>query len=377
MNYEIISMAMAILFILILFVIRLITPQIVRREIFFGVRLPENLLEDRRLLAFKNAFIWQYLSVCGFYTLLFCIVLLKIPSNAVLFTGLMVFFLLSTWLYYITHQRVMDFKQANQDEKQMKKQIILVETNFRSQSKRLLPSKRWFLIPLVIIGLNIVAGYLAYDELPIFVPTHWNAQGTIDGAVFKTQGIIYLLPIVQLIITAFMFLLYQAVGWAKLQISTINPVDSKERNRIFRFRWGANIVFLNILILLFISLLNLYVLQIIQINILVLLYTQPMLVIAILIDILLMAIWTGQGGSRIHLQTNRSSADNVSALDDDKFWLGGLLYFNPGDPALFVEKRFGIAWGMNYGNIKAYIIIVLLFAPFIFWGSLMKLLLFY
>ncbi len=378
MNYEMITMAMVIAFILILFVIKLITPQIVRREIFFGVRLPETLLDDHRLLDFKKAFIRNYWSVCGFYTLSFCIILVKIPSNAVLLTGIIVFFLLSTWLYYVTHHRVMEFKKANEVDKHTKKQVIVVDTNFRSdQSNRLLPSRLWFLIPLAIIGFNIAAGYLVYYDLPMIVPTHWNAQGEIDGGVFKTWGVIYLFPIFQIFITVFMFLMYQAVGWSKLQISTHNPVDSKERNRIFRFRWGANIVFLNILILLLISLLNLFVLQIIPINMPVLLYTQPVLIIAILMDMLFMAIWTGQGGSRLDVQSSSSYIDNGNALDDDKYWIGGLVYYNPRDPALFVEKRFGIAWGLNYGNIKAYILIALLIGAFFLLGSLTELLLFY
>lgn len=378
MNYEMISMAMVISFILILFVIKLITPQIVRREIFFGVRLPETLIDDHRLLDFKKAFIRNYWSICGFYTLSFCIILIKIPSNMVLLTGIIVFFLLSTWLYYVTHQRVMEFKQANEDDKHTKKQVIVVDTNFRSdQSNRLLHSRLWYLIPLAIIGSNIVAGYLVYDELPIIVATHWNALGEVDGGVFKTWGVIYLFPIVQIFITAFMFLLYQAVGWSKLQISIHNPVDSKERNRIFRFRWGANIVFLNILFLLLISLLNLFVLQIIPINMPILLYTQPVLIIVILMDMLLMAIWTGQGGSRLDVQSSSSYIDNGNALDDDKYWIGGLVYYNPRDPALFVEKRFGIAWGLNYGNIKAYVLIALLIGAFFLLGSVLELLLFY
>ncbi len=44
MNYEMIIWAIVIVFILILFIIKLVTPQIVCREMFFGVRLPENLL---------------------------------------------------------------------------------------------------------------------------------------------------------------------------------------------------------------------------------------------------------------------------------------------------------------------------------------------
>ncbi len=378
MNYEMIIWAIVIVFILILFIIKLVTPQIVRREIFFGVRLPENLLGDLRLDDFKKAYIRNYLSFCGLYTILFCVTLAKFPSNAILLGGLIVFLLLSTWLYYLSHQRVRAFKKANEAHMLNRKQVVMVDTSFRSdKSNRPLPAKAWFIISLFIIGFNLLAGYLAYDELPIVVPTHWNAQGEIDGGVFKTWGLVFLFPLLQIFITGFMFLLYQAVGWSKLQISTLNPADSRERNRIFRFRWGANIIFLNILILLVISLLNLFVLQIIPVNVPVLLFVQPLLIILVLLDILFMAVWTGQGGSRLNTGSVNYCQDNDMALDDDKDWIGGLLYFNPRDPALFVEKRFGIAWGLNYGNIKAYMLIASLTAAFFLLDSIIELLLFY
>ncbi len=378
MSYEMISLAIIVLFILILFVIKLITPQIVRRELFFGVRIRASQLNDERLLDFKNTYIKNYLSICGFYTLSFCIVLIKIPSNSVLLTGIVVFFLLSTLLYYLTHRRVMEFKKANEAQMLNRKQIVMVDTSFRNdKSKRVLPSTLWFIIPIIIICLNLVAGHLVYDELPIILPTHWNIQGEVDGGVFKTWGLVFFLPVVQIFITGFMFLLYRVVGWSKLHISPVNPAESRERNRVFRFRWGANIIFLNILILLAISLLNLFVLQIVPINIGVLLFTQPLLIIFILLDILFMAIWTGQGGSRLFIQPGSSDIDNDSILDDDKYWKGGLIYYNPRDPALFVEKRFGIAWGLNYGNAKAYILIILAVGSLFLLDSLTELMLFY
>jgi uncharacterized membrane protein len=378
MSYEMISLAIIVLFILILFVIKLITPQIVRRELFFGVRIPTALLDDKRLLDFKKTYIKNYLSVCGFYTLSFCIVLIKIPNNAVLLTGIVIFFLLSAWLYYLTHRRVMEFKQANQVQILNRKQVVMVDTSFRNdQNKRILPPGLWFLIPLIIICLNLVTGYLVYDELPIIVPTHWNIQGEVDGGVFKTWGLVFFFPVVQIFITGFMFLLYRVGGWSKLQISTVNPEDSRERNRVFRFRWGANIIFLNILILLAISLLNLFVLQIVPINIVVLLFVQPLLIIFILLDILFMAVWSGQGGSRLNIQPGSSYIDNDSTLDDDEYWKGGLIYYNPRDPALFVEKRFGIAWGLNYGNINAYILIIFIVGALFLLGYLTELMLFY
>jgi uncharacterized membrane protein len=48
----------------------------------------------------------------------------------------------------------------------------------------------------------------------------------------------------------------------------------------------------------------------------------------------------------------------------DACWKGGLFYFNPADPALWVEKRFGIGWTFNFGNPRAWFVVggILLFA---------------
>jgi uncharacterized membrane protein len=38
-------------------------------------------------------------------------------------------------------------------------------------------------------------------------------------------------------------------------------------------------------------------------------------------------------------------------------WVGGILYFNPDDPALFIEKRIGIGYDLNFGNPRAWVFI--------------------
>jgi len=55
---------------------------------------------------------------------------------------------------------------------------------------------------------------------------------------------------------------------------------------------------------------------------------------------------TGQGGARF-MATGRGPIGDRTA---DARWIGGLLYFNPADPALLVEKRMGIGWTVNFGN---------------------------
>jgi uncharacterized membrane protein len=66
----------------------------------------------------------------------------------------------------------------------------------------------------------------------------------------------------------------------------------------------------------------------------------------LLIVALLILLW--------HPQRSRSNADRplTGAIyrDDDRYWVGGVFYNNPEDPAMFVPKRFGLGWTVNFGN---------------------------
>jgi uncharacterized membrane protein len=36
--------------------------------------------------------------------------------------------------------------------------------------------------------------------------------------------------------------------------------------------------------------------------------------------------------------------------DDDRYWYAGILYNNPDDPAVFVPRRYGFGWTVNFGH---------------------------
>jgi uncharacterized membrane protein len=48
---------------------------------------------------------------------------------------------------------------------------------------------------------------------------------------------------------------------------------------------------------------------------------------------------------------------------DEHYRLGGRIYINPQDPALWVDKRFGIGWTLNFGNRWSWLVLGLLLAP--------------
>ena len=46
--------------------------------------------------------------------------------------------------------------------------------------------------------------------------------------------------------------------------------------------------------------------------------------------------------------------------DDDRYWSAGFLYTNPDDPALFVPKRYGLGWTLNFGHPQAKLLLIVL-----------------
>jgi len=70
------------------------------------------------------------------------------------------------------------------------------------------------------------------------------------------------------------------------------------------------------------------------------------------------AFKVGQGGSRVQLEIEEEPVPGVTDYDDDTYWKAGVFYVNKNDPSIFVEKRFGVGWTMNFGNPVGYLIII-------------------
>ena len=83
--------------------------------------------------------------------------------------------------------------------------------------------------------------------------------------------------------------------------------------------------------------------------------------------IFFIAFRAGQGGWRWGTpgESDTVQADSTPVGDrtPDECWKLGLFYFNRNDPALFVEKRFGIGWTVNFANPRAWLVLgaILLF----------------
>jgi len=78
----------------------------------------------------------------------------------------------------------------------------------------------------------------------------------------------------------------------------------------------------------------------------------------------------GQGGTRLGsepLETlNLEGKPPIGDRTPDSCWKFGQIYFNPDDPAIWIEKRAGVGYTLNFGRPVAWaILFAILFAPLI------------
>lgn len=363
MDNRIISSISIVFIVVLIFLIQVLTPRLTRKEIYFGIRIPKNQLESEKLKNIYKKYVTNNIIVsipyiiivfalCYYFNAYFEIL------NVVL---ILVYLIISFFVYFIANKEVKKVKNELNWGK-TKKSVVVIDTNFtKEKNKSMLVSPWWFLIPLFMIVINLYIGYRVYHNLPDIVPTHFDFAGEANGWTPKSYKLIIQMPAVQLFMTIIMFFSYKIIGWSKQQISASDPKASKERNKIFRYRWSAYMILMAIGINILFTVGNLSILQVIKMSAktsMIVIFTITMLII---VSSIVMSVKTGQGGSKIKVESMDEENEKVQDRDDDKYWkLANSIYVNKDDPAIFVEKRFGIGWTMNFGNTKS-IIITLVF----------------
>jgi uncharacterized membrane protein len=53
--------------------------------------------------------------------------------------------------------------------------------------------------------------------------------------------------------------------------------------------------------------------------------------------------------------TAASATDEVPDPQSDSHWKAGIFYYNPNDPSIFVSKRVGIGYTMNFANLWSWV----------------------
>ncbi len=217
----------------------------------------------------------------------------------------------------------------------------------------------WVIAAGPFILLAASAGYLGthWQQIPARLILHWDIHGEPDRWAARSLGSVFLpLVIAAVILLAMTLLLYGIAHWLR----PIYPGGLQGEHES-RFRRIASIMLLALeyWIALLCSWLAIRPLLPASLQ-------RPPAAIAMVPGLIAVAVtavlmWLGQGGNRMP-SPQRPDTDSTQPVGDrteDRFWKLGVFYFNPSDPSVLVEKRFGIGYTVNFAHPVAWAIILL------------------
>lgn len=210
--------------------------------------------------------------------------------------------------------------------------------------------------------LAACAAYLRanWQQIPLRFPVHWGLNGIPDRWSARTWTGVYLpLLTAAAILLPLTAVLHGVTHWVR-PIHASGAAGARES----RFRGTSALVLLAAEY--FVALLTSWVAlhPLIQSSgfggiavPLILLLTLLVVVIPVIALVRL-----GQGGTRVPSSTDSkpATAPPIGDRTDDRHWLLGVIYFNRDDPAVLVEKRFGIGYTLNFARPVSWTVIAML-----------------
>lgn len=335
-----------------------ITPIVTRKTEAFGVTIPEEVKGQ----PFIVGHIKRYIVTC---------ILLGIVMIAGLFLVLrfewseaqtawsyaiviLAYLLLTFFAYYTSHRKIKEWKLKQEwFNEQQSSQKIVVQTNFHQKRRAI--SIAWYIPHLIMVAITAAYSLIRYDDFPEQLPMKYSFSGEVTSYVEKSLQSVLTLSFVAFAMVIVFLVSHYSIIKSKQVIESEDPNRSLERNRIFRYVWSVFTAGAGFLVVLVMCIGQLTPLQLWDEK--AFMIYSGVAVGLIVISSLLLSIKLGQGGSRIVLK-DQSNDHEIKVADLDQYWKAGIFYYNPNDPAIFVEKRFGIGWSINFGNFRSWLIML-------------------
>jgi uncharacterized membrane protein len=196
--------------------------------------------------------------------------------------------------------------------------------------------------PFLMLACAAVLMRAHWNEIPNPMPVHWDLAGNPNGWMPKEPLIFWGLLAGDFGLCAiFTFTIVEMMYFSR-QVSVTGAKAREER----RFRW------IGLAVLLAGDYLS-AALAFLPLNPhATLAFGGVAFFLVIMIVGSLELVRRGQGGMRL---APAGSEQVVSDRTPDQCWKWGIFYYNPDDPALMVEKRFGIGWTLNFAHRGALI----------------------
>ncbi|UOQ86791.1 DUF1648 domain-containing protein [Gracilibacillus salinarum] len=354
-------MEFSTLFFTLLFVciMQIVIPFVVKRTVVFGVTIPLEETSNHTVRQYKKRYA-GITTVIGLIVLASLILVFQMEGlstdQMVLFGSFLPFVVLlgGLSLYFYFHFKMMKVKKARSWSKQLKQAQIANDTE--QATDEMLPAFVQF-IPVIVTAATIILTIRLFDQLPDQIPTHWGPNGQPDAYSDKTWLTALGLPLILFVLQIMFFSIHTSTRRSGMKVNAAHYTSAKLRQLRLRKYTSWFLLVINLLMTMLFTFLQLNVLYEKLFGNIVMILVPLGFLMLVLISTILLAIKVGSVDSDLEgkVPTDQKSAD---IYDDDHYWKAGLFYFNPNDKSIFVEKRFGIGWSINFANPVGYLLVI-------------------
>ena len=334
-------------------VINGLTPKFSRQATPFGVAVngKHDYVEERK----NNYLKWNIIGSILLALPLFIFPFMENVSAAELFASmyitfaLLIFMAYSILLYFKYRKEIKEWRNDLPEDKRSKTRKVVVDLNYHNkiQSKS---NWSFLLWQAVIILIPVVIAFSFYDRIPNEIPINWDAQFNVNRTMSKSIWTVLALPGIQVLMIPVLIYSNYSIIKSKQRLSPLDPEDASEKSLQFRQAWSNFTFAMTIGTQLLMSSMFLYSLFsqgkygwiIVGIVAIFLIFTLG--------GTVYLSLKYGQGGEKLLTEEEQYYADP----DDEDLWKLGMIYYNPEDPSIFVEKRFGVGPTLNMARWQAW-----------------------
>lgn len=334
---------------LLLYILIVLTPYFSTADTYMGVYLEAKYRQTPEAKRIFKTFLFYTTVTFLLTSLILVLLLLKLPDLS--HSPLLVLILTAETLFYL-----FIYARGYEQTKAYKKGLnlpqptggkLLIDTAFMEQKNKIkLFYKKLLFIP-VIIGIFLVVYTLYhYPQMPELIPIHFNGAGEIDGWTSKNIVTALLPSGLTVLITFLLSYTLDATFNKRGQLSKEHLEE--EKNILLKYlKWNA----ISLLLLMFA--ISFMMISIVFATVAVS-PLNPLYMILSIVAIILSIILMGYHSYCYKRDFPRTQDANtyLPPEEQDEFWLWGIFYNNPNDPAVLVTKRHGMGWTINIGSPK-------------------------
>lgn len=343
-----------------------ITPLISRQSTPFGVSLPSQYVQDDKIKqAIKQYTYWTIgVSILAVFPLLFVPFVIQDDKQLEFFltiysTFVIILQMVGSFFLYLRYRRsILKWKQTLPAEAFAQRSKTVVDTNYHEKLTTI-SFKTFFLSQIAIIIVPIVLSVIYFDRIPEQIPFNWDINMEVNRYVTKSWSSVLAIPALQLLLIPVLQYAYYSFIKSRQKLSPVSPQVSSEKSRLFREAWSRLYYITAILTQLLLSIIFLYS-MFIQEGYFGWIITFIVVFLVVIIGAsLYLSVRYGQAGEKLHLPGDRpEDVQPYFDNEDDSRWLAGMIYYNPDDAAIFVEKRYGIGSTLNMARWQAWLAVV-------------------